>query len=47
MSFFPLDWDILISSLKNIKLSLSNYPCEQALEVHKDENIENEIKIKD
>ena len=47
ISFFPLDWDILISSSKNIKLSFSNYPCLQALEVHKYEDIENAIKIKD
>ena len=49
MSFSPLDWDILISQLKNIKLSFSNYPRLQALEVHKYkyEDIENAIKIKD
>ena len=47
MSFSPLDWDILISSFKNIKLSFSNYPCLQALEVHKYEDIENALKIKD
>ena len=43
MSFSPLDWDILISSFENIKLSFSNYPCLQALEVHKYEDIENAI----
>ena len=47
MSFCPLDWDILISSFKNIKLSFSNYPSFQALEVHKYEDIENALKIKD
>ena len=46
-SFCPLDWDILICSFKNIKLSLSIYPCLQALEVHKYEDIENAIKVKD
>ena len=47
MSFSLLDLDIWISSFKNIKLSFSNYPCLQALEVHKYEDIENAIKIKD
>ena len=47
MSFSPLDWDILISSFKNIKFSFCNYPCLQALEVNKYEYIENAIKIKD
>ena len=47
VAFSPLDWDILISSFKNIKLSFSNYPCLQVLEVHKYEDIENAIKIKD
>ena len=30
-----------------VKLSFGNYPCLQALEVHKYEDIENAIKIKD
>ena len=47
MSFSPLDWGIWISSFKNIKLSLSKYPSLQALEVHKNEDIENALKIKD
>ena len=49
MSFSILDWDILISSFNNIKLSFGNYLCLQALEmqVHKYEDIENGIKIKD
>ena len=47
MSFCPLDSDILISSLKNIELSFSNYPSLQALEVHKYEDIENALKIMD
>ena len=44
---FPLDCDILISSFKNIKLSFCNYSSLQALEVHKYEDIENALKIKD
>ena len=47
MSFCPLDWDILISSFKNIKLSFSNYPSLLALEMHKYDDIENALKIKD
>ena len=46
MSFYPLDWDTLISSFKNIKLSFGNYPPLQALEVHRYEDIENALKIK-
>ena len=37
----------MISSFKNIKVSFSNYPSLQALEVHKYEDIENALKIKD
>ena len=49
MSFSILDWDILISSFNNIKLSFGNYLCLQALEmqVHKYVDVENGIKIKD
>ena len=47
MSFCSLDWNILLSSFKNIKLSFSNYPSLPVLEVHKYEGIENAIKIKD
>ena len=41
-SFCLLDWDILISSFKNIKLSFIDYLSLQALEVHKYEDIENQ-----
>ena len=47
MSFCPLDWDILISSFKNIKFSFSDYPSLQALKVQKYEDIKNTLKIKD
>ena len=47
MSFYPLDWDILTLNFKNIKLSFSNYPSLQALEVHKYEDKEKALKIKD
>ena len=47
MSFCRLDWDILISSFKSIKLSISKYPYLQALKVHIYEDIENTLKIMD
>ena len=37
----------MMSSFKNIKVSFSNYPSLQALEVHKYEDIENALEIKD
>ena len=46
MTFFSFYWDILISSLKNIPLLISNYsPC-KAVEVRNYENMVNTLKIK-
>ena len=45
VSFCPLDWDILISSFKNIKLSFSNYLSLKTLEVHEYKETRFESKV--